>query len=68
MGPIGFASSAVGTSVPLLKNAASKVVVMLPKVLVASVLNQLYSSVTGGLGIQKLQEKERDHFYRPLFS
>uniref|UniRef100_A0A8C2FFZ9 Gypsy retrotransposon integrase-like protein 1 n=1 Tax=Cyprinus carpio TaxID=7962 RepID=A0A8C2FFZ9_CYPCA len=45
---------------------ALKVQVVLPKVLVASVLNQLHSSVTGGhLGIQKLQEEVRDRFYWP---
>ncbi len=39
---------------------------VLLKLLVASVLNQLHSSVTGGhLGFQKLQEKVREHFYWP---
>lgn len=51
---------------PPYSNAASKVQVVLPKMLVASVLNQLHSSVTGGhLVIQKLQEKLRDRFYWP---
>jgi len=51
---------------PPYSDASSKVQVVLPKVLVASVLNQLHSSVTGGhLGIQKLQEKVRDRFYWP---
>lgn len=48
---------------PPYSDAASKVQVVLSKVLVASVLNQLHSSVTGGhLGIQKLQETVRDRF------
>ncbi|ROJ44592.1 hypothetical protein DPX16_4910 [Anabarilius grahami] len=44
---------------PPYSDAASKVQVVLPKALAASVLNHLHSSVTGGhLGIQKLQETE----------
>ncbi len=51
---------------PPCSNAASKVQVVLLKLLVASLLNQLHSSVTGGhLGFQKLQEKVREHFYWP---
>ncbi|KAG1941111.1 interleukin-1 receptor accessory protein-like 1-A [Pimephales promelas] len=51
---------------PLNTDAASKIQVVLPKVMVPEVLGMLHNSITGGhLGVQKLQAKVKDRFYWP---
>lgn len=51
---------------PLNTDAALKMQVVLPKVMVPEVLKMLHNSATGGhLGVQKLQAKVKDRFYWP---
>ena len=51
---------------PLNTDAALKIQVVLPKVMVPEVLKMLHNSATGGhLGVQKLQAKVKDRFYWP---